>query len=177
MSRCDFVGQAIATETGRIMDDFTVKKEPGLSPDTIFFKLFFNDLAADLKKDHQLLASLNNATLVVAPNTEDNVPRLSQIFDAYAKILRSPNFAQENGITDPTAAAKFIYSAFLPLFQHFDNNTVAASLNPSIDPNVLKGPTSMNQTMEASNTTANTTSAFEFPPPNVSRQGPSAPKP
>ena len=40
---------------------------------------------------------------------EDNVPNLSQIFDAYAKILRRPTFLKENGITDPTAAAKFIY--------------------------------------------------------------------
>lgn len=70
--------------------------------------------------------------------------------------------------------------AFLPLFQQFDNNVVAASLNPSLDPNILKESTTannMNRTMEFSNTTANTTSADGFPPPNVSRQGPSAPKP
>ncbi len=40
---------------------------------------------------------------------EDNVPRLAQIFDAYAKILRRPSFLKENGITDPQVAAKFIY--------------------------------------------------------------------
>lgn len=46
-----------------------VSQDPGLSPDTIFFNLFFKNLAADLKNDHALLASLSNATFVVAPNT------------------------------------------------------------------------------------------------------------
>ncbi len=46
-------------------------------------------------------------------SAEDNVPNLSQIFDAYAKILRRPSFLKEKGITDPTTAAKFIYKVIL----------------------------------------------------------------
>ncbi len=30
--------------------------------------------------------------------------------------------------------------AFLPLFQQFDKNRIAAQLNPNLDPNVLKDP-------------------------------------
>lgn len=52
---------------------------------------------------------LVNGVVCVWLSAEDNVPRLSQIFDAYAKILRRPSFLQENGITDRAAAAKFIY--------------------------------------------------------------------
>lgn len=36
--------------------------------------------------------------------------------------------------------------AFLPLFQKFDKNRIAAQLNPSIDPNVLKDPTTSTAT-------------------------------
>ncbi len=46
-------------------------------------------------------------------SAEDNVPNLSEIFDAYAKILRRHSFLKENGITDPTVAAKFIYKVDL----------------------------------------------------------------
>lgn len=44
-------------------------QDPGLSPDTVFFNLFFKNLAADLKNDKALLASISNASLVVGgPN-------------------------------------------------------------------------------------------------------------
>lgn len=36
--------------------------------------------------------------------------------------------------------------AFLPLFQQFDKNRIAAALNPSLDPNVLKDPTTSTAT-------------------------------
>ncbi|CAL8471017.1 g10559 [Coccomyxa elongata] len=193
---------AIATETGKVMDDFTIKKaanympdmtarnnflysgyqpdykptfleDPGLSPDTIFFNLFFmTALAPDLKNDHALLASLANATFVVNPNTEDNVPRLSQIFDAYAKILRRPSFLKEKGITDPQAAAKFIYKAFLPLFSQFDKNVIAAQLNPSVDPNVLKdqNTATIQKAVDPLNIVQEVTAKLDNVPPLVFQQ-------
>ena len=50
-------------------------QDPGLSPDTIFFNLFFKNLAADLKNDKALLASISNASLVVGgPNQGKPIP-------------------------------------------------------------------------------------------------------
>jgi hypothetical protein len=45
----------------------------------------------------------------------DDVVNLSQVFNAYAKILKDPGFLKQKGITDPVVAGKFIYSVKSPV--------------------------------------------------------------
>ncbi len=72
-------------------------QDPGLSPDTVFFNLFFKNLAADLKKDKALLASIANASLVVGgPNQGESVH------------LRLPLEMSQTG-TDEDTQGEFVY--------------------------------------------------------------------
>jgi hypothetical protein len=48
---------------------FALLQDPGLSPDTIFFTLFFDQLATNLKDDTALLKSIQNADLIVNTNS------------------------------------------------------------------------------------------------------------
>lgn len=72
-----------------------------------------------------------------------------------------------------------LVQAFLPLFKQFDNNVLAAAINPNVDPNVLKDPTTADaqKVLDPFDISGNIKATLDNVPPLVFQQGSSASKP
>ncbi len=65
-----------------------------------------------------------------------------------------------------------LVQAFLPLFQQFDKNVIAAQLNPNVDPNVLKDQNSadVQKAVDPLNIVQGITAKLDNVPPLVFQQ-------
>ncbi|KAK9832504.1 hypothetical protein WJX81_002657 [Elliptochloris bilobata] len=157
--------QSVGSQSGLVIDDFTLTKPAGWTPSpaakltiinqgfqsnytetfienpgvsaNILFTRIFNLLTKALHGNLALLTSqqTNRETLVVDINAPDNVTDLTQVFDKFRAILDSSAF-----IPSTPPVPQNIIDTFKQLFALFDSNVAKAATIPGFDAGILQGP-------------------------------------
>lgn len=154
--------QSVESDTGRIIDEFSLVKpvgwkpnykgrlnqliyffsnyteqhwyEKGINSDALWVTPIYLPATEIFDENPQIvdILSLSNTTLLQNINAADSVVDLAQIFQAYQAAFNNPAFYTTT--TEPAIASTYLKEALQPLLQLFINNAARAQADPSFDP-------------------------------------------